>query len=633
MKGLFLMFCSIAILLCGNGDRPELSISNIESELIKDADSVIRYYNISHEIKSLSKRITKVIKTTTILNEEGIGSGRLVVGYNEGSEKVKGVKITIYDKEGKKIRKVDKDDISDLSNSYGSIASTARYKYYEYKANSYPFTIHLEYSLHSSNTLDLDTWWPVSYNQSVEHSEYNVLSNIEFPLMTKKINFQETALESDEVGNAYVIERIPAKRYEPLSPHYKNELPHMMICPKNFSFEGVEGSITNWKDFGKWFYSLNDTQDDITSKMILDIESEIDDNDDQLTKARKIYDYVAENMRYVSIQLGIGGFQPFAADEVHDLKYGDCKGLSNYTKTLLNYYGIKALYTVIESNNSYNYNFDAEMPDLVQGNHVILCLPDLGDTTYLECTSKDLPFGYISSSNHNRNVLLVTEKGGVIAKTTKYNDGENLIDNKIRVVCDENFNAKMNRKVSYSNIALDAQRWKVDLTPKEQEKMISVHEKGGISDYNLMSYSIDQSREEPLITEEYIVDAANFSKKLAKYRMLPVNLFSLNVDPDLALARSSDIYIKDGFKHEISIHLTIPLGYSLVTDDTSFSLSNNIGSLTYDINMETDSTITLGAEVIHHSGIFSPLLAYEYNEFQEAKRKFLKTNIVLKPKS
>jgi hypothetical protein len=104
-------------------------------------------------------------------------------------------------------------------------------------------------------------------------------------------------------------------------------------------------------------------------------------------KAKLIYDYVQQKSRYVSIQVGIGGWKPMDASDVDRLGYGDCKGLTNYTKafeavclpTTQFYMGIatrKILnLTCVYARESYDFS------DSLWGDYI-----------WLECTSQDDPF-------------------------------------------------------------------------------------------------------------------------------------------------------------------------------------------------------------------------------------------------
>jgi len=80
-----------------------------------------------------------------------------------------------------------------------------------------------------------------------------------------------------------------------------------------------------------------------------------------------------DHTRYISIQLGIGGWQPFDAAFVQEHGYGDCKALSNYMVALLKTAGITA-YSVLIRPGDYRYTFNESFPSN-QFTHVIVCVP------------------------------------------------------------------------------------------------------------------------------------------------------------------------------------------------------------------------------------------------------------------
>jgi hypothetical protein len=110
-------------------------------------------------------------------------------------------------------------------------------------------------------------------------------------------------------------------------------------------------------------------------------------------KVRFLYRYLQQNMRYVSVQLGIGGLKPFPAMFVDQKKYGDCKALTNYMGALLRAVNIPSCYAIVNAGTNAK-PADPKFPDNVF-NHVILCVPLKNDTTWLECTSNTQPFGQL----------------------------------------------------------------------------------------------------------------------------------------------------------------------------------------------------------------------------------------------
>jgi len=127
--------------------------------------------------------------------------------------------------------------------------------------------------------------------------------------------------------------------------------------------------------------------------------------------------------RYVSIQVGIGGWQPFDAATVHRLSYGDCKALANYMKTMLESVGVKSNYCLV--------NAGGTAPQMIQDfpseqfNHAFLCVPLKKDTIWLECTSQRAPCGFLGDFTDDRDVLLIDKERSKVVHTKVYNIEEN----------------------------------------------------------------------------------------------------------------------------------------------------------------------------------------------------------------
>ena len=84
-------------------------------------------------------------------------------------------------------------------------------------------------------------------------------------------------------------------------------------------------TFTDWKQVAQWYAKLQGermTVDDSVRKKADDLTKGADTPTE---KARRLYDFVARNVRYVSISLGVGRYQPHSAADVLENGYGDCK--------------------------------------------------------------------------------------------------------------------------------------------------------------------------------------------------------------------------------------------------------------------------------------------------------------------
>jgi hypothetical protein len=202
-----------------------------------------------------------------------------------------------------------------------------------------------------------------------------------------------------------------------------NRYPRIAIAADNFSYYGLHGDLSTWKSFGLWINELYRNLDILPADRQQFFAQLVKDASSKKDKIRRIYNYLQQNFRYVSIQLGVGGLKPFSAEFTDQKKYGDCKALSNYMKAALKSVGIKSYVAIINS----DYNelpVDAGFPSN-DFNHVILCVPGI-DSIWLECTSSTIDFAELGTFTENRNALLITDEGGVLVATPASHSATNI---------------------------------------------------------------------------------------------------------------------------------------------------------------------------------------------------------------
>ena len=140
---------------------------------------------------------------------------------------------------------------------------------------------------------------------------------------------------------------------------------------------------------------------------------------DRRGQAEKIYQWVSENIRYVSVQLGVGGYMPHAAEAVLENGYGDCKDHAVLLAALLKAKGIDSDIVAINASNSYKV---ADAPSLDAFDHAINWLPEFN--LYVDSTIGVAPFGALGFVEYGKPVLHAVTKGGALRRTPIVAPGE-----------------------------------------------------------------------------------------------------------------------------------------------------------------------------------------------------------------
>lgn len=584
MLNLFLLQLLSLSVFAGDNDY---AVSKIDPLLLQGASAVKRYELVRFEIKNPGSAVYYYKKAITVLNENGDEHAVWQEGYDDKFTAIRSVDATLYDAWGKKIRSLKKAEISDVSGAGSSLADDNRVKMHNFHYKVYPYTVEYEVEIRQDQLMFIPSWQPVEdENFTVEKSVFEIVCPGDYNVRYKAYHYDKEPVINGTKEKTYhwEVNNIAAVKDEYASPEWQKITPTVVAGATNFEISGFKGNMSDWKEFGKFVYSLKQNRDKLPADVKATVHQLTDKEPDVKKKIEALYNYMQQNTRYISIQLGIGGWQPFDAEYVAQKKYGDCKALTNFMFSLLKEAGIRSVYTLVKA--GYNRRYIHEEFPAQQFNHVILSVPLQKDTTWLECTSQTLPAGYLSGFTCNRFALMVDEDGGRLVRTPSYDYNDNLQVRKIDAVLDENGKLSANVITGYSGLQQDELFKMINGTSKK-EQLEYLKKNIDLPNYDITSFDYKTIKSDiPAIDEKLNVVAENYAQVSGKRLFILPNLLTKNSLKLKDEERHHDIDLIFDYRDIDTISIAIPDGFIPEAMPQPVAFSNKFGQ--YKITYKVD---------------------------------------------
>lgn len=235
----------------------------------------------------------------------------------------------------------------------------------------------------------------------------------EVTLQIHEMNFDGYKISKDSINDrseytiTYSLDDIA-----PLSDD-KNQLPigytypHLIFSVSNFKHNKDDITVLKQPaDLYAWYQSLYQKTGNKTDVLQSKVDELVKGKTDEVEKAKAIYYWVQDNIRYVAFEDGMAGFIPESVQDVYGKKYGDCKGMANLLTEMLKMAGLDAHITWIGTK---HLPYDHSLAALCVDNHCIATLFLNGQKYFLDATNKYLPFG--ENSSHLAGKEAMIEKG------------------------------------------------------------------------------------------------------------------------------------------------------------------------------------------------------------------------------
>ncbi|MBS1597920.1 MAG: DUF3857 domain-containing protein [Bacteroidetes bacterium] len=586
MKRNYFLICMVIFFSAKlNAQEISYDTSSIPANVKNNVPVVVRSENIEFEVPDIDHAKLSVHKVITILNDKG--KDRLY--FREITDKFTSLddfEVRMYDMNGKSIGKYKQKDLRSMSIAEGFMDDDKRYLL-QVSVPFYPVTIEYNYKIKFKGTLLYPHYEVLEPNEGVEFSSFTVKIAKELDLRYKEKNIQIKPVIKED-GNYKVynwqVKNLSPIVYEEGAVSYESRYPSILLAPNHFKLDDYEGDMTSWKSFGIWYGNLSKGMDILSDEKKVFYNDLVKNATNDREKVKIIYNYLQKNFRYVSIQLGIGGFKPFPADFTDSKKYGDCKGLSNYMQAVLHVIGIKSYQALINA----RYNKEPVDPEFPcdQFNHVIVCVPLQKDSIWLECTSRTTDFGTLGSFTENRNALLITENGGVLVATPKSVSSNNTI--KIRTMVDLKEDGSGKTNTTFTAIGEYKQDMINLMDEKADEQKSSIMDRWGFKDPSEIKFVDDQYPNDFKLTVEQELETIPELKTGSKMFLNPsiCNIWTFKLPK--AENRQLDYYFTCPFEKTDTTIFKLPGGYK--ADALPESKSNSCKYASYSIKYWYEET-------------------------------------------
>ncbi len=529
--------------------------------------------------------------------------------YIDKFRKVKSLKITIFNENGKKVQSLGKSDAHEFGMSSSYEIDDSKILYLDPKYRQYPFVLTVESKIKINGYISLPTWIPRPYfNLAVDESTLNIKSpeSIDVNIRHENFNLDQKIVSDNNRNITFKVSNLEAINSKIRYKDFYKQQPKVLIVPQYFELESQPGNFNTWAEFGKWFYKLNNEPYQLSEKTKSFINKL--DNSDTVDMINKIYNYMQDRTRYISIQLGIGGFKSLPTEDVENYGYGDCKALTTYMKNMLDYAKIPSNYILARAGR--------DVPEVIedfpsnQFNHVYLGIP-IQDTLYYECTSQTMPSNYTGQFTDDRNVLWISETNSSIIRSRKYSIDDNVRTSIAEVSIDKDGNAVIGIDVRNEGIFYD----ELMIYKSGNEDYIRLYneKKFPYKDFSINNYALKQSpRDSATFKIKYNINVNGLGKVVGNRLILPTNVLSPvdNIIDENSLRKYAAI------PRAITVHdsviVQLPQNYWIYNIPEAVSIESKYGTYKVDI-IQIDNMIIIDRKLRFHKGEYTE---DEYSKFQ-----------------
>jgi Domain of Unknown Function with PDB structure (DUF3857)/Transglutaminase-like superfamily len=363
-----------------------------------------------------------------------------------------------------------------------------------------------------------------------------------------------------------------------------------------------------WAAIGDWYDGLASSRTEAPREIDVKAREIAGTAADFKGKIQSVAGFMQREIRYVGIEVGIGGLQPHSAADVFKYRYGDCKDKATLLISMLNAVGVRATYVLVDTHRGF---VDPALPSR-DGNHMIAAIempsgysdPDLRAVVtarngrhYLifDPTDTYTPIGFIRPELQGSYGVLVAGKESQIIGLPILTPDASTVDRQASFTLDADGTLKGKVTEVRSGDTATHYRYLYNAeSEKEQREFMDHRLQHDLASFTLESATAENTHDmSKSVVVNFSLTANRYAKPagdllLVRPRVLGSNAERLNDKP-----RKYPIDLGATGTWKENIDVALPAGY--VVDDLPEPVNVDVGFASY------KSEVKASGDVLHYS--------------------------------
>jgi hypothetical protein len=438
--------------------------------------------------------------------------------------------------------------------------------------------------------------WDFQHIVPVRESHFSVTLPAGWSYKVFWINFPETAPVQTTAGvSRWSLNDLKPVQLERNMPPWRGIAGRMVLSLQ--PPDGKQGGFQSWKDVGVWYLGLTSGRREASAEIRQKVQEVTRTSPTLLAKMQALAEFSQKDIRYVAIELGVGGVQPHPAAEVFSHRYGDCKDKVTLLSSMLKEIGVESHYVII---NTERGAVVPTTPPNMRFNHAVIAIQlpaeldtsqlpavmehkTLGKVLFFDPTSELIPFGLLPGGLQANTAMLVTPAGGELVTLPQVASALNGVQRTAKLTLDENGGLRGEVRETWLGDAAADQRWSLrNAQEADQIKPVERMLTHSLSTFVIEKAAVANLRAiaRPLVWN-YTLSIDRYAKNAGDLVLLRPRVFgSLSSGMmETKEARVHPVEFEGPLQHTDVFEITLPAGYT--AEELPPPVNEDLGFVSY----------------------------------------------------